>query len=227
MTLLAPETSGAGSLDGIYRRHLLTLARLAERLAHSGAGEFHRATELLVGEALATLQAAGEAAAYEARRLGASVAVVDRELFGGSCPFWACMPSKALLHAAAVVGGADFRLGALKVVLDYRDFRLATVADGLYDSAGTRIVLNRAASSRHVGHGPDAHVVWAAGEYGDITLGGRYEPVDGPNQRGLARTGEAHHDHHLAVGDLEREVLQRMDTAGIGDGCIFETNHAQ
>ncbi len=51
--------------------------------------------------------AAGEAAAHEARRLGASVAVVDRELFGGSCPFWACMPSKTLLHAAGIhaVGG--------------------------------------------------------------------------------------------------------------------------
>jgi dihydrolipoamide dehydrogenase len=46
--------------------------------------------------------AAGEAAAHEARRRGASVAIVDRGLFGGSCPFWACMPSKALLHAAAV-----------------------------------------------------------------------------------------------------------------------------
>lgn len=51
--------------------------------------------------------AAGEAAAHEARRRGASVAVVDRELFGGSCPFWACMPSKTLLHAAGIhaVGG--------------------------------------------------------------------------------------------------------------------------
>ncbi len=46
--------------------------------------------------------AAGEAAAYLARARGATVAVVDRELFGGSCPYWACMPSKTLLHAAAV-----------------------------------------------------------------------------------------------------------------------------
>ncbi len=51
---------------------------------------------------------AGEAATHHARGRGASVAVIDRELFGGSCPFWACMPSKALLHAAAVhhAGGA-------------------------------------------------------------------------------------------------------------------------
>ncbi len=51
--------------------------------------------------------AAGEAAAYMALRRGASVAVVDRDLFGGSCPFWACMPSKTLLHAAGIhaIGG--------------------------------------------------------------------------------------------------------------------------
>jgi dihydrolipoamide dehydrogenase len=46
--------------------------------------------------------ASGEAAASYARARGASVAIVDRDLFGGSCPFWACMPSKTLLHAAEV-----------------------------------------------------------------------------------------------------------------------------
>jgi dihydrolipoamide dehydrogenase len=53
--------------------------------------------------------AAGESAAFEARRLGASVAIIERDLFGGGCPFWQCMPSKALLHAAAVHhAGGDF-----------------------------------------------------------------------------------------------------------------------
>ena len=44
---------------------------------------------------------AGEAAAFKARELGASVAIVDREWFGGSCPHIGCLPSKALLHSAA------------------------------------------------------------------------------------------------------------------------------
>lgn len=52
---------------------------------------------------------AGEAAAHLATGRGASVAVIDRELFGGSCPYWACMPSKALLHAASVHhAGGDY-----------------------------------------------------------------------------------------------------------------------
>jgi len=53
--------------------------------------------------------ASGEAAAHHARARGASVAIVDRDLFGGSCPFWACMPSKTLLHAAEVKAhGGDY-----------------------------------------------------------------------------------------------------------------------
>ncbi len=43
----------------------------------------------------------GEAAAYKARELGASVAVIDRLWFGGSCPHIGCVPSKALLNSAA------------------------------------------------------------------------------------------------------------------------------
>ncbi|MET0772141.1 MAG: NAD(P)/FAD-dependent oxidoreductase [Candidatus Limnocylindrales bacterium] len=45
--------------------------------------------------------AAGESAAYEACALGLRVAIVDRRWYGGSCPHIACVPSKALLHAAA------------------------------------------------------------------------------------------------------------------------------
>ncbi len=44
---------------------------------------------------------AGEAAAFKARELGATVAIVDRRWYGGSCPFIGCVPSKSLLNAAA------------------------------------------------------------------------------------------------------------------------------
>jgi pyruvate/2-oxoglutarate dehydrogenase complex dihydrolipoamide dehydrogenase (E3) component len=43
---------------------------------------------------------AGEAAAFEARRRGATVAIVDRRWFGGSCPHIGCIPSKSLLDSA-------------------------------------------------------------------------------------------------------------------------------
>ena len=42
----------------------------------------------------------GEAAANKARELGATVAIVDRRWFGGSCPHVGCLPSKSLLHGA-------------------------------------------------------------------------------------------------------------------------------
>lgn len=43
---------------------------------------------------------AGEAAAFEARRRGASVAIIDRLWVGGSCPHIGCIPSKSLLDSA-------------------------------------------------------------------------------------------------------------------------------
>ena len=44
---------------------------------------------------------AGEAAAFEARRRGATVAIVDRRWVGGSCPHIGCLPSKSILDSAA------------------------------------------------------------------------------------------------------------------------------
>ncbi len=46
--------------------------------------------------------ASGEAAADYAALRRATVALVEKDLVSGSCAYWACMPSKALLHGAAV-----------------------------------------------------------------------------------------------------------------------------
>jgi dihydrolipoamide dehydrogenase len=63
---------------------------------------------------------AGEGAAHYALKRGASVAVVDRDLFGGSCAFWACMPSKTLLHAAEVKAhGGDYPWPKASAQRDY------------------------------------------------------------------------------------------------------------
>src|SRR5258708_15511439 len=63
---------------------------------------------------------AGEGAAPYALKRGASVAVVDRDLFGGSCAFWACMPSRTLLHAAEVKAhGGDYPWPKASAQRDY------------------------------------------------------------------------------------------------------------
>src|SRR2546427_12398271 len=42
---------------------------------------------------------AGEAIAGELQGSGLSIAVVERELVGGECPYWGCIPSKTLLRS--------------------------------------------------------------------------------------------------------------------------------
>ncbi len=43
----------------------------------------------------------GENVADRAHQGGLSVAIVEAELVGGECSYWACMPSKTLLRAPA------------------------------------------------------------------------------------------------------------------------------
>jgi pyruvate/2-oxoglutarate dehydrogenase complex dihydrolipoamide dehydrogenase (E3) component len=73
---------------------------------------------------------AGEVAAGRLGGDGLEVALVERELIGGECSFWACMPSKALLRPAEaltevrrVVGAAEAVTGSLDVtsILRRRD----------------------------------------------------------------------------------------------------------
>lgn len=69
---------------------------------------------------------AGEAAAHKARALGASVAVIDRRWFGGSCPHIGCVPSKSLLHSAdRHAAGADFPWSRASARRDYMVNRAA------------------------------------------------------------------------------------------------------
>jgi pyruvate/2-oxoglutarate dehydrogenase complex dihydrolipoamide dehydrogenase (E3) component len=72
----------------------------------------------------------GENVADRAVRGGLTVVLVEKELVGGECTYWACMPSKALLRPAQAVraarqvaGAAQAVTGGLDVqaVLDRRD----------------------------------------------------------------------------------------------------------
>src|SRR5260370_25896149 len=49
----------------------------------------------------------GEAIANGLEGSGISLAVVERELVGGECPYWGCIPSKTLLRSGETLEEAD------------------------------------------------------------------------------------------------------------------------
>src|SRR3954452_2504231 len=82
--------------------------------------------------------APGEHCANALAAGGLRVAVVERELLGGECSYWACIPSKTLLRAGEAVaaardvaGAAEGGRGAIDVraVLAWRDFQVSSYSD--------------------------------------------------------------------------------------------------
>jgi pyruvate/2-oxoglutarate dehydrogenase complex dihydrolipoamide dehydrogenase (E3) component len=71
------------------------------------------------------------AAALAAR--GLRVAVVERELVGGECSYWACIPSKSLLRPGEAVHGAREAAASAEVdvqaALAWRDFMVSNYSD--------------------------------------------------------------------------------------------------
>ena len=71
------------------------------------------------------------AAALAAR--GLRVAVVERELVGGECSYWACIPSKSLLRPGEAVQGAREAAASAQVdvaaALAWRDFMVSDYSD--------------------------------------------------------------------------------------------------
>ena len=64
---------------------------------------------------------------------GLRVAVVERELVGGECPYWACIPSKSLLRPGEAVHGARNAAATAEVdveaALAWRDFIVSDYSD--------------------------------------------------------------------------------------------------
>src|SRR4051812_49605046 len=69
---------------------------------------------------------------------GLRVAVVERELVGGECSYWACIPSKTLLRPGEALAGARDAPGAREAItgsleadqaLAWRDFMVSDYDD--------------------------------------------------------------------------------------------------
>jgi len=75
----------------------------------------------------------GEHCAGELADGGLKVAVVERELAGGECSYWACIPSKTLLRPGEAAYQARHAAAAAKIdvgaALAYRDFMVANYSD--------------------------------------------------------------------------------------------------
>lgn len=157
--------------------------------------------------------ASGEAAASYARDRGATVALVERDLFGGTCAFWGCMPSKTLLHAARIRAlGGDYPWTKASARRDYmivregRDYPDDSGHVRGYESAGTvpirgvatftgtrRIRIETKAGTRHV----DAtNVVIAVGSIAKV-----------PPLEGLGEAGYWTNKEGTSLRELPRSIV--------------------
>src|SRR4051794_18424900 len=108
---------------------------------------------------------------------GLRVAVVERELVGGECSYWACIPSKTLLRPGEAVHGAREAAASAEVdveaALAWRDFM---VSDHTDEGAARWLADNGIDPLRGTGR--------LAGPGGGQGRGGRHTPhPGGPGHR--------------------------------------------
>ena len=139
--------------------------------------------------------AAGEHCAGELSKGGKRVAIVERELVGGECSYWACMPSKTLLRPGEALADARRAPGAAQAV----DGRLDVEA-----ALGWRDYMVS-------GYSDDGALKWARDNGIDIVRGnGR---ITGPGE--IEVDGETHTADHIVIATGSEPVIPPID--GLSD----------
>jgi pyruvate/2-oxoglutarate dehydrogenase complex dihydrolipoamide dehydrogenase (E3) component len=92
----------------------------------------------------------GEAAAGRLLAAGRRVAVIERELIGGECAYWACIPCKTLLRAPEARAEASRAAGVAIPAIDwpglrdYHDYMVRHFDDSAqvegYEQAGATVI---------------------------------------------------------------------------------------
>ena len=92
----------------------------------------------------------GEVAASRLLKGGKKVAVIERELIGGECAYWACIPSKTVLRPPEARTEADRAAGVSGAELDwaktrdYRDYMIRNLDDAAqaeaYERQGAAVI---------------------------------------------------------------------------------------
>ena len=93
---------------------------------------------------------AGEVATSRLSRQGLKTAVVERELVGGECAYWACIPSKTLLRPpetqaeARRTPGLEAPEANWREIVSYRDYMVRNLDDAgaieAYEDAGVTVL---------------------------------------------------------------------------------------
>jgi pyruvate/2-oxoglutarate dehydrogenase complex dihydrolipoamide dehydrogenase (E3) component len=135
----------------------------------------------------------GQNVADRARVAGLTVAVVERELVGGECSYWACVPSKALLRPVIAVADARRVDGARQAVT------------GSLDTA--QVFARR---NHYVTDWDDTgQAQWVKSIGADLFRG--HARIDGPRRVTVTRDDDARHTltarHAVAIATGSRPVL--------------------
>ena len=138
----------------------------------------------------------GENVAGRAVRGGLSTVLVEHELVGGECSFWACMPSKALLRPVELLAAARRLPGVAEAITGELD---AAAVFGRRDQFVHR------ADDREFGHDDTSQVDWLTAN--DIALVRGHARLAGERTVEVAtaegrRTLTARHAVVLAVGTI-------------------------